>query len=752
MPIQIFGRNDLSPDTVKRRINRIKDVITGLSKVQRIISIVFSAALFAAALVMFTPDFRPKVYETDFAAIRQTEEGDLQKMQLRGISLPRGVYDINLGYVAKESCSIEISLGNSKYLRDELAQTGQDGAVRTYHFELGEGTDRGRIDFEYSKKADLQLAFLNINSDRMIYTDGIVWGIIMILLIPGVWMSFWFYNRSTHKASLVITVIAVVVQIIPFIVQRGIHIGVDSQTHMMRIEGIYYGLLDGQFPVVLYPEWNNSYGQIGVLYPNVFLYIPALFRLLGMSQLGVCKLFIYLTITASALIALGCARTIFKRDWHINLCVIALSLEDIRLWDLMWRGRVQGSFLAEMFLPLVVAGLIEILYKNRKKWYLAAYGMAGIVCSHITSLTVTVLGVAIFVLLSIKRIVERKVYREIVYALILFTGLIFGTAVCFLAFYSGDYSGNLIWREFTDMLWNLKGTPDSHKWISVFGKVVICIGALILSLIRKQTKQLKGEFAIPLFISALILTWMSTTAFPWTILRSISIVRYYTDMLQSGDRFLNVAAVMLSFCIPAMISAATNQLEESSRKPEDLSRRFSRTAVVSYAAITILSVYNLLFNVYAFFVSANDYMYYDSVVGEIEVDSDDYLPAGTQIEWYQNDNGYISDEKAVSSLSYDRNGTHIYYSYTNSKDGAYVEFPKFYYKGYVAEDEAGNPTDVSKGDRNRIRIGLKTTNTPAMLKVWYSVPWWMSAATILSFAIWLDTPFILALRINRRIS
>lgn len=91
-------------------------------------------------------------------------------------------------------------------------------------------------------------------------------------------------------------------------------------------------------------------------------------------------------------------------------------------------------------------------------------------------------------------------------------------------------------------------------------------------------------------------------------------------------------------------------------------------------------------------------------------------------------------------------------SYTNSKDGAYVKRPKFYYKGYVAEDESGNPTDVSKGDRNRIRIGLKTTNTPALLKVWYSFPWWMSAATILSFAIWLATPVILAIRINKRIS
>ena len=46
-------------------------------------------------------------------------------------------------------------------------------------------------------------------------------------------------------------------------------------------------------------------------------------------------------------------------------------------------------------------------------------------------------------------------------------------------------------------------------------------------------------------------------------------------------------------------------------------------------------------------------------------------------------------------------------SNTNSKDGAYVELPKFYYKGYVAEEGSGNPTDVSKGDRKRIRINIE---------------------------------------------
>ncbi len=729
---------------------KIRTIVSDLSKIQRIICILCSAALFAVALVMFIPDFHPGTFDVDFEAIHQKEENGTVSMELRGISLRRGSYDLAVGYVTKTAGNMEITLGNEVHINDELFITEDTGAIRSFHFDLNEGTDRGRIDITYPKGADLQLAFITISSDHMIYTDGIIWGIIFILLIPGVWLAFYFYNRSTHKASLIITIVAVAVQITPFVLQKGMHIGIDSQTHMMRIEGIYYGILDGQLPVVLYPEWNNSYGQIGVLYPNVFLYIPALFRLMGMSQLGVCKLFIYLTIIASALIALASARTIFERDWHINLCVIALTLEDIRLWDMLFRGRVEGSFLAEMFLPLVIAGLIEILYQNRRKWYLAAYGIAGVACCHVTSLTVVCLAVALFTLVSIRKIWERKVYKEIGSSLLLFFGLILGTAVCFAAFYSGDYSGNLLWRDFTDMLWSGKGTPDAHKWISVFGKAAICVWALILVIKRRLMRNLKGRFGLPLLISAAILTWMSTAAFPWDILRKIDIVRYYTDMLQSGDRFLNVAAVMLSFCIPAIVPATIRPKTDEETCQDQ--KRISKTWITSYAAITILSFYNLIFNEYTFFVGTTEYMYHDNLIGEIEIDSDDYLPAGTQIEWYESDEGYISDEDAVQSLKYSSVGTHIYYEYTNSQDGAYAEFPKFYYKGYKATDEEGNPVEVTKGGRNRIRIGLKTTDTPASVSLWYSVPLYMTIATILSFALWLLSPVILAVRVNRRIA
>ena len=151
----------------------------------------------------------------------------------------------------------------------------------------------------------------------------------------------------------------VIIQIPPFVMRPGLHLGVDTRGQMMRIEGVFYGLLDGQFPVVIYPEWNNSYGQLGVLYPNLFLYIPAVLRLFGMSQLGALKMFMFLVIVFSTVIALASARTIFKYEWQITTVLVLICLDDMRLQNMLSDGRIGGALLAEMFYPLIAAGLID---------------------------------------------------------------------------------------------------------------------------------------------------------------------------------------------------------------------------------------------------------------------------------------------------------------------------------------------------------------------------------------------------------
>ena len=79
--------------------------------------------------------------------------------------------------------------------------------------------------------------------------------------------------------------------------------GHDMNFQLYRIEGIKDGLLSGQFPVRIHPTHANGYGYATpVLYPELFLYIPAVFRLMGMSVVGSFQLFLLLINTATAFI------------------------------------------------------------------------------------------------------------------------------------------------------------------------------------------------------------------------------------------------------------------------------------------------------------------------------------------------------------------------------------------------------------------------------------------------------------------
>lgn len=686
-----------------------------------------------------------KSYNVDFRAIREFKDDDgTGHLQLRGLSLRKGTYNIAIGYMVDSACNLEIALDNDTYFAEKMSATYNSAATREYKFELGSGTDRGRIDFTYPANSRLQLAFITISSNDPIYYDGLIFGILLLILIPFVWMGMYFYNKSTHKLSLIVAVAMVIIQVIPFLAKSGLNLGTDLRAHMMRIEGTFYGLLDGQFPVVVYPEWNNSYGQIGVLYPSVFLYVPAIFRMMGMSQLGACKLFLLLVIAGSAVIALASARTIFKKNWQICLAIVVICLDNMRLFDMLGDGRIGGALLAEMFYPLVLAGLIEVFYQNRRKWYLLSYGVAGVFCSHIVSATVVCIGILIFSLCSLKRFKDTYIYRIIGRTILLFTGLILGTLVCFLKFYFTDWGQNkLQWEDFVRTLWPRGTIYNDKKWIFVWALLLICATSLIIVIVRGRFSHLKESFALPALISGTALLWMSTKAFPWVLLRKIPAIEYYTNMLQDSFRFITLADVFLIFC-------ACRLLEEVVLSVEGRRSYKSKTLISSLAVIAFLCLVNF-FHVNLEYFERGSTLYYDAVIGEIEYRMDDYLPAGTLDEWYDSDTGYISDEEAVSSLAYERKGTYIYYSYTNSRDGAYVEFPRFYYDGYVAEDEMADPVQVYKGDRNRTRVYLKKTDVPAIIRLWYYVPRYMTLACALSFSLWIASLMIVGVRIYKRI-
>ena len=732
---------------IKKKILQFAENIKReFSIVKWAVCIAVSLALIVISLYYILTSGKLRTYSVDFSAIKQTvDEDETVHLELHGISLRKGSYDIEVGYVSDSPAQIEISLENDNYHSDILPATGSGGNSQNYHFDVRTGTDRGKIKFSSPSGTRLNLAFINIKSDKPLNNDRLIMGLFLLILIPCVWLGIYFYCRSTHKLCLIVAVGLVALQMLPFFLQPGLHLGIDTRAHMMRIEGIYYGLLDGQFPVVIYPEWNNSYGQLGVLYPNLFLYIPALFRMVGMSQLGACKLFLFLVVLASTLIALACARSIFKREWQIIMTVVIICLDDMRLLNMLGDGRIGGALLAEMFYPLVVAGLIEIFYQNKNKWYLIAYGVAGIFCCHILLSSIICIGIGLFTICSIKKLRDPGILGSIGKAILLFFGLVCGTFTLFLKFYFTDWGqSNLQWEDFIKTLWPRGRLYDDSKWIFIIVLIIMCLISLSIIIIRKHFYCIKGSYAVVLLISGIVLFLMSTSAFPWVFLRKFSVFEYYTNMLQDSYRFLSLADCFLAFCLPRLLEDVV--LSVKGRHSYE-----SKTTIATCGIIGLLCITSVVLVNYEYLYRNRQMLYYDAVIGDLEYQYDDYLPRGTMSKWYESDTGYISDEDAVSSLDYEREGTYVYYSYTNSKEGSYVEFPRFWYDGYVAEDEMAENIDVVKGDKNRTRVYLKVTDSPAIIRMWYHVPWYLTLAVAFSMGMWLSSLMLVTVRVYQRI-
>lgn len=126
------------------------------------------------------------------------------------------------------------------------------------------------------------------------------------------------YIDNHSKISLFLTIMTFVcIYSTILMLLPGMPRGHDLTFHLSRILAIKDGLVTGEFPVKIYPGYIDGYGYAnGLLYPDLFLYIPAVMTLLGLKLLTSYKVFFihmhYLHFLDDVLVC--------KRDIKIQLC------------------------------------------------------------------------------------------------------------------------------------------------------------------------------------------------------------------------------------------------------------------------------------------------------------------------------------------------------------------------------------------------------------------------------------------------
>ena len=614
--------------------------------------------------------------------------------------LPAGGYILELSYSSDVASVLTVQGGNDCVFDIDLPETGMEvSTITDGRLIIPVGTDRGIIKLYINGDGQVNIYNIVIHSAAHIYRDYYFIIVVVFIIAAVLVMLLLGFNRlklskETFRYLAVFGAVLVLVNI-PFM-KMSLHYNIDTQGHLKRIEGIMQGLRDGQLPVIIGPNYANEYGELVVLNPSLFLYIPAILRILNVSVPTSYNFFMILVNAASAVSALLCAE---KLSGSVRCGIIAsviYLLEPFRLYIMLELGAGAGMGVAMVFLPFVVTGIYKMLFCGGSSWKYLAVGFWGIACSHVVSFAMAIIFVFIYTLINIRKLREKQVVISIAKAVLLFLVLSAGTLAPFLGYYFTKWNRNaLAWTDFY------------HFPIETVRELINVSALIILTVswagIRKTGRF--SEYLKHFLISGSIIVLMSTPVFPWAFFGKIPFIDSFLSMVQYPFR-IHLMAVPFIAVTAAVCLLFDRNSKNAGRKA------FS-------AAIMLLLLFGAALNFYLY--QSSKVLFETPVSGEINTLMEDYLPEGTLTEWYENDTGEFSNYETIQAYSYEKEYTSIDLTYTCPSEGEYMEFPLFYYDGYMAFDQDGRSLMTEKGNRNRVRVYLTRSDEIQELHVRFVV-------------------------------
>lgn len=335
------------------------------------------------------------------------------------------------------------------------------------------------------------------------------------------------YNKIKNKPIYFIIFLTLITSI-PLFISLGIVSLDDFPFHYTRISYIKDELQMGNIFSKMYHTslYNFGYGS-GLFYPDLFLYIPALLNLVGISLVNSYKIFIILINFFSILSMYYSVNKMTKNNNMASIASIIYALCSYRLVDVYIRCAI-GEALIFIFLPLIIYGIYLIIYDDYKKIDILILGMTGLIYSHLLSSFITVILLLVLVLINYKRFLKDK--KRIIYLFLSAVITLLLTSYYLLPlieqlidrdFYIYSYSsiGTLTERAVPFYKSILELPLKNDKWIPLgIGIIFVYISYLKF---KNYNKENIKRFENKIFIIGLILLFMSTNLFPWFIFNNI---------------------------------------------------------------------------------------------------------------------------------------------------------------------------------------------------------------------------------------
>lgn len=628
------------------------------------------------------------------------------------LTYPKGEYELEV----KGSGEVTVKSAEGNTL-------GSGKAGASFNIEL----DKDESDIIIYSSQSGNLSGVTVSKNGMLYNDlGFLTLLLILAMLYILYVRFLKKGSRDDNAVIMLVLLGAVFASYPLF-SGTIGFGHDLNFHLYRIEGIKDGILSGQFPVRIHPTHNNGYGYITAsVYPELFLYFPAVLRIFGLSPVMAYNTFLFGVNVATALIMYYSAKGMSKSKYVGLIASIIYTLSTWRVMNLYYRAAI-GEALDMVFFPLVIYGLYCLLKGDKKKWWVLALGCTGVYQSHVISTVFVVITIIAAVLMFIKNFISDRRWLGFFKAGVLTVLLNLWYLVSFITYYFGldmairhtkentEFFSNAI---FPTQLFNIFNTNFGYSQLLDKGMrsdmslslgvgVTICLVIGIAYFIFRKKKEIKNEsFVFGILAFGVLLLFMATTLFPWELLQQNKLINMFAGTVRMPWRFLSLASPI--FCIAAaIIIGAVSK--------SDMSKRIVIMVTCFVCAITFVSwgtAYTTQLD------PALKKGYAVSTSGAVGLDNEYYV-VGTNADRLTAEKYETSDGVKVDS--YYKSGTNIEAEISGAKNGSYIEVPLLYYPGYSAKDNNGNKLETEDGTNHVLRINLQ--NGTDTVKIKYSGLW-----------------------------
>ncbi len=671
------------------------------------------------------------------------------------ISLPAGVYRVALLYDTDSNMKNRCTVTDASYDYKTLLCNGEHlyAGLHETDFTMWLLTDKDNLTVHsiYEGEGSLTVKGLQITETNALSRMWIFWVLLGSLILNAGILYVQYdkvYSISKKDKNVAFGLALVILFSALPLMMDGMISGGDLVYHLQRIEGIKDGILSGQFPVRIAPEWQQGYGYASsVFYGETILYLAAMLRMIGFSVVGTYRMFLFAVNAATVLVAYYSFRKMFGDKYIGLLCSMVYTLSIYRISKTFICGSIGETF-GILFLPLIAYGFWRVFTQDiREKSYQRAWlpltvGFTGLLQSHLLSCEQVGGFTILLCILLWKKVFRPKTFMVLAKTVIFSSLLSAWFLIPFLDYMvTGDfvikhvsgrtiqsrglYPAHLLFTYFesgANVFFADNGMRDSQPigvGISLLLALTVWIGLLFFrkSKALEQKELVLGKIAAGFGILAM---GMSLAIFPWDKIQSLNaLTATLVSSIQFPNRFLTIATVCLTIVAGVVAKWVAKEYTQ-----KGMAVCFAAmTALVSISSVYLMN--EMMNNVDTFCV------YNEEGMGTGYIAGAEYLPYGADPSLFVHRDPIVEDNIVVEHYEKDALTVEVTCHNTSDREGA-MELPLLYYKGYEARDmKTGEPIPIYIGNNSVVGVAVPA-GFEGMIQVTFESRWYWRVAEVIS--------------------